>query len=716
MGWKKTTIAAATEYVLDTNRFLFTAAKVDWEHLVVLDFETFWSDDYTLSKLSTSEYVRDKRFEAQMVGLKVGHADVEVIPYNKIRSRLRKINWSQHDLLCHHTQFDGFIMSHHYGIVPRKYYCTLSMARGWLSNDIGAGLDDVSKFLGRQGKVDGGVASFNMKNFHAKDMHPQVFAKGMEYCAGDITECFEIFRTLLPNFSQEEIDLIDLTCQMFCCPVLKLDERLCREAMEQEIKERDELLLSIVDVGTTAAGLDNEALRTLTGCPVATGSTAEKRIYYEALRAKITNTQAKIHVARKTLGSNEKFADLLRAEGVDPPYKISPTWMKLDEDERERRIEDKYTYAFAKDDIGFIALMEDADSDRILELCEARIAVKSNMNITRSERFLLSGSGGKSMPVYYKYAGAHTWRFGGGDKRNWQNLKRGGILRRCIYAPRGHALLWADSSQIEVRVNAWLWGQHDLLEDFRDGVDIYSKFGTETIYRYPVSRATPNERHVSKTAILGLGYGMGAEKFKNGLAQGKGGPRVVISDDFASEVVWAYRKRFAKIAAGWKICDKIIFDMANGRQGEYACLRWEKETLWLPNGMRMKFPNLEYDEEKGWSYTRKGARIKLYGAKLNENIVQALARIIVAANQMLAIGKKLPVVMSTHDETVALVPLDPHEPKRVKCDDKFDWSKFKPQGPASRALVEVRKIMKTPPEWCADIPLDCECGYAANYD
>ena len=688
MGWKKLSpVARATDFYLESNRFLYTAAKVDWEHLVTLDFETYWADDYTLSKSSTSEYVRDKRFEAQMVGVKIGLGPVEVIPYNRIRSFLRRINWATHDLLCHHTQFDGFILSHHFGVVPRKYYCTLSMARAWLSNDIGAGLDDVSKFLGREGKLDGGKASHDMKGYRAKNMHPQVFAKGMEYCAQDTLECHEIFRILLPNFSQEEIDLIDLTCQMFCCPVLKLDEKLCRVAMEQEIKERDDLLLSIageVDVGD----LSNEALREITG------EQARGKAEHDILRALVSQRDARLYVARKTLGSNEKFADLLRSEGADPPYKISPTWMKLDREEQEAQIDKKYTYAFAKDDIGFIALMEEADTDRIRELCEARIAVKSNSNITRSERLLRSGANGRAIPVYYKFAAAHTWRFGGGDKMNFQNFKRGGILRRCIYAPRGYVIIWADSSQIEVRVNAWLWGQEDLLDDFRDGIDIYSKFGTETVYGYPVSKATPLERHVCKTAVLGLGYGMGAEKFKTGLAQGKGGPRVVISDDFAAEVVRAYRKRFNKIAAGWQVCNRIIEDMASGRQGEYKCLRWEKETLWLPNGMRMKYPNLSYDEEEGqWTYTRKGAKIKIYGAKLNENIVQALARIIVAAEQMLAIGQKLPVVMTTHDEVCAIAPKEEAE----------RWQGF------------MAKIMRIAPKWCPDIPLDCEYGYSAQY-
>lgn len=719
MGWGKKLLAtakAAKQLVQCSNRFAYERAVIDWDHLVTLDFETYFDDDYTLKKMSTSEYVIDKRFEASMVGVKIGSADVVVVPWNKLRKFLKAIDWKKHDLLCHHTQFDGYILSHHFGIVPRRYYCTLSMARAWLSNDIGAGLGDVSKFLGRAGKLDDGAASYEMKGYRPKNMHPDVFARGMAYCAVDVQECFEIFKTLVVEFPLAELDLIDLTCQMFCCPVLKLDEERCRIAMEKEIKHRDDLLISIADPSITAADLDNETVRKIMNMPALPGSRVEKQAYHDNLRSKISPKIAQMAVARKKLGSNEQFADLLRAEGVDPPYKISDTWMKLDKDEKERRIDDKYTYAFAKDDIGFLTLMEDNEGDRVYDLCEARIAVKSNSNITKSERFLISGKNGASMPVYYKYAAAHTWRYGGGDKRNWQNLTRGGELRECIYAPSGHVILWADSSQIEVRVNGWLWGQEDLLEDFRNGIDIYSKFGTETVYNYPVSKTTPEERHVSKTAILGLGYGMGWEKFQRGLAQGKGGPRVIISEEFARGVVAAYRKRFSKIASGWKICDKIIADMAEGRQGEYKCLRWEKETLWLPNGTRIRYPNLSWDDEsEEWAYTRKGARIKLYGAKLNENIVQALARIIVAAEQMLEISRKLPVVMTTHDEVVVIVPRAAAEPKTLKGDDKYNWSAHKVLGEATRAAEFMRKVMKKPPPWAPDIPLDCEVGYAANY-
>ena len=119
--------------------------------------------------------------------------------------------------------------------------------------------------------------------------------------------------------------------------------------------------------------------------------------------------------------------------------------------------------------------------------------------------------------------------------------------------------------------------------------------------------------------------------------------------------------------------------------------------LWLPNGMSLKYPDLRkgFNAEKGyeeWSYQSGDARAKIYGGLLCENIVQALARIIVAT-QMLAISRKYRVVMTTHDEVVAL-------PKTRDAD---------------KCIAFMAKCMSTAPEWCSDIPLNCEGGYANNY-
>lgn len=174
----------------------FQPAPIDWGRLVSLDFETYYDMGYTLSALSTSSYVRDPRFEAQMVGIKIGHGKTRVVPRDKIAAEFKKINWGTHSMLCHNVQFDGFIMSERYGVVPKQYYCTLSMARALHSNEVGAGLHDVSVFYGGAGKLEGGVENMKGKSFDELWADKPLWNASAAYCANDVDEMFRIFQEM----------------------------------------------------------------------------------------------------------------------------------------------------------------------------------------------------------------------------------------------------------------------------------------------------------------------------------------------------------------------------------------------------------------------------------------------------------------------------------------------------------------------------------------
>ena len=666
----------------------------DWARLVALDFETYYDQDYTISKLSTSEYIRDPRFKAQMCGIKVGNGKTRIIPAAKIRAELGKINWATHSLLCHNTQFDGFILSHHYGIHPAYLYDSLSMARGLHSNDIGAGLDEVSGFYGGGGKIEGSLE----KTKGVLNWDKKLFAETATYCANDVDEMVRVFKLMLPKMPADEMDLIDLTCRMFCSPVLKVDILRVEKELERELARREVLMYDAV---TPADWEDAKLLK---------GKEKE-----------LEGKERDLLIIKRVIGSNEKFADLLRAVGVEPPMKISPAWMKLGKEERESPEGEarKYAYAFAKDDIKFTDLpnmVEDwgfdlekpeqvklmvAKQERLQALVDVRIAVKSTTNVTRAERFLTAGKGGMSLPVGYAYYRAHTGRWGGQNKMNMQNLTRGGELRLSILAPRGHQIAVQDSGQIECRVNGWLWGQDDLMQAFRDadrgiGRDAYCNFA-DHVYGRTITKADKVERFVGKVCVLGLGFQMGPAKLQITFAKGAlGGPPVHFPLEQCKVIVNTYRMKNNKIQAGWKICQNIIEDMAAGREGSYGPLNWEANTIWLPNGMALKYPDLKKSMgDKGWeewTYQAKDQRKKIYGGLLCENIVQALARIIVAW-QMLQISRKYRVVMTTHDEVVAM-------PKTAQ---------------AEACIKFMAKWMSTAPAWCSDIPLNCEGGYDARY-
>ena len=203
--------------------------------------------------------------------------------------------------------------------------------------------------------------------------------------------------------------------------------------------------------------------------------------------------------------------------------------------------------------------------------------------------------------------------------------------------------------------------------------------------------------------VLGLGYQMGVDKFQMTLAKGAlGGPRVNFPRDQCAFIVSTYRSTNYKIAQGWKQCSAMIEDMAAGASGEHKCIRWGGDgegNGWvaLPNGMHLKYPNLKRarNDEKGfeeWSYQSGDTRKKIYGGLLCENIVQALARIIVM-EQMLMIDKKYRCVMTTHDEVVA-------HPRLRDAEKCYQF---------------MYQCMITPLWWCPDIPLAAEGGWAENY-
>jgi DNA polymerase len=383
--------------------------------------------------------------------------------------------------------------------------------------------------------------------------------------------------------------------------------------------------------------------------------------------------------------SNDKFAELLRDRGVEPPTKISPTT-------------GKETYAFAKTDKAFQAMLVSENPD-IKALAETRLAVKSTLEQTRTERFMRIAERG-ALPVPIKYYAAHTGRWGGDDKINMQNLPSRGdkTLKQSICAPKGHILIDCDSSQIEARVLAWLAGQDDLVESFERGEDVYKKMAS-SIYNVSVDKVTKEQRFVGKTAILGAGYGMGAVRFKEQL---KGQSGVDIDADEARRIIQVYRDTNWKIAHFWRACQNMLVQMSNrqrgsvGRNGLIQYKGYEGGgCIRLPSKLLMYYGGLDYEQgEKGleFSYDTRQGRTRIYGGKVTENVCQAVARCVIG-EQMLLIAKKYKVVMTVHDSIVCCVS------DRIQKE--------------AREYIET--CMRTVPDWCAGLPLDCESGIGRSY-
>ena len=600
--------------------------------IVTLDFETYYSSDYSLSlpEYNTSAYVRDKQFKVHCCAIKIGERPSVCHTGVNVDKALARIDWSKTALLAHNTSFDGFILAEKYGIVPAYYYDTVSMTRGLHSELTRASLDKIAKYYGLGAKHEGALANTKGK----RDLDDETMERLAQYCMNDNELCYAVFQKQIEVYPKKELDLIDLTIRMFCTSPLQVDVKLAREALAAEIFDT---------------------------------------------RAKVLRVQ----VDETHLQSNAKFAELLRAEGVEPPVKISN---KTGHE----------NYAFAQTDPEFIDLL-DHEELRVRQLVEARLAVKSTQTETRAYRLIQAGNTG-GLPVGYNYYAAKTGRWGGTNKLNLQNLPRvdpkepqpSDGLRRSIIAPKGHVLVVCDSAQIEARVNAWQAGDADLLEIFRNKGDPYCDMASD-IYGRRVTKEDKLERFVGKVAVLGLGYQMGHKKFQTTLAQGSMGPPVYLDTANASRIVNLYRGKRRKIALSWAKAATILQKMNAKIDGEWGCLTHEGHSIWLPNGMGIHYPGLHYNGDQ-YKFRSHGVYIKVYGGLVIENVVQALARIIVA-EQMLEISKKYKVVMMTHDEVVTCVP----------------------RAQAKEVQAFMLKVMRTPPAWGEDIPLDAECGYAVNY-
>jgi len=384
------------------------------------------------------------------------------------------------------------------------------------------------------------------------------------------------------------------------------------------------------------------------------------------------------------LMSNQKFAALLRENGVVPPMKKSPTT-------------GKQTYAFSKTDEEFKALLEHPNN-YVQALVAARLGTKSTIEETRTERFIGIANRG-ALPVPLRYYAAHTGRWGGDDKVNLQNLPRKSELKYAIIPPEGYVILDSDSSQIEARTLAWLAGQNDLVQAFENGEDVY-KIMASAIYVKPEAEITKDERFVGKTTILGAGYGMGAAKFQAQLKNFG----VEVTLDEAKRIIDTYRTTYPQIVALWGAAGtalKAILQKQQTSLGRGGLLSVQGENgIILPNGLRLKYPNLRLHEtEEGKTEivydTKKGKATipnRIYGGKVIENVCQAIARIIIG-EQMLMIAKKYRVVMTVHDAIAIIVP--------------------KAEAEAAKEYVEL--CMRLRPQWALELPLNCEAGYGTSY-
>jgi DNA polymerase len=566
--------------------------------VITIDFETYYDREFSLSKITTEEYVRDRCFEVIGVGVKVDEKKTEWFSGTEaqIKFWLGKFEWDKSLVLAHNMMFDGAIMAWRFGIDPKGWLDTLCMARAVHGVEVGGSLKALAE---RYGIGEKGTEVVNALGKRRKDFSEEELKRYGEYCRNDVELTYKLFNILRADFPTKELKVIDLTLRMFTHPVLKLDLPLLEQHLLDVVERKEKLLEA------TSASKDD-------------------------------------------LMSNDKFAQLLIELGVDPPRKISLTT-------------GREAWAFAKTDEEFKVLLEH-ENVNVQALVAARLGNKTTLEETRTQRFIdIAKRGLMPVPLKYYAAHTGRWG-GDDKVNLQNLPSRGqnaGRLKSAICPPKGHVIVDADSSQIEARTLAWLAGQDDLVEAFDSGEDVY-RIMASTIYGKPQEEVTKDERFVGKTTILGAGYGMGAIKFQTqlktfsvDLPEDECKRIIKVYREAYPSIPNFWRSAQACL-------ESIIQNQANtlGREGvlEFSS---EVSGFKLPSGLWQRYDGLEKitDSEGKFQYqykTRRGMT-KIYGGKVVENVCQAIARCVIA-EQILRISKRYRVVLTVHDAIACVAP------------------------------------------------------------
>lgn len=642
----------------------------------VIDFESYYDKEYSLRKMTPAEYILDPRFECIGASISVNDTGLPlwVTPeelFQFLRGlRIRQLAGERITLVSHNSLFDMCVLVWRFGFVPDLMIDTMGMARalvaartGRVSLDVvgahlnvghkGAAVDSATGLTGKQiiGKASG--------KRRAEIEAAPWFGGYKRYACDDNDICRGIFKVLRRDFPPQEYLVMDTVLRCAVLPRLKLNHNLLSDNLIY-VKERKEMLMqrALASIGT----LDRSALM-----------------------------------------SNDKFADVLRSLGVDPPMKIS-------------KITGESCYAFAKADAAMGELLE-SDDPAVSAVVAARMGVKSTLEETRTQRLIniakLTWPGNTEgwAPIPLRYSGAHTHRLSGDWKLNPQNWTKpdkdnpkSGALGRAHTAPCGHVVLKADSSQIEARIVAWLAKCGTLLDGFAAKKDIYSEFAGGHIYHRLVTKADVKERFVGKQAVLGLGFQMGAPRFKSQVQKDS---RIILKEEIiislgeAQGVVNAYRRAYHEIPTNcWNRLGALIPLLATqDSKIEFGPVTFRHQEIVLPTGLKLFYHDLHQrvngEGRPEWVFKFGDKWERIFGGKLLENIVQALAACLnkAAMLKMRQLYPTVPLALQKHDELVYVPPVSM----------------------AHQMRDDLLTVMREPEIWAAGLPLDAEAAIGPSY-
>ena len=565
--------------------------------ILTIDFETYYDREFSLSKITTEEYVRSKQFETIGVAVKVNDDKTEWYSGTKeqVKFWLGKFKWHESIALAHNAMFDMAILNWQFGYRPKKIADTLSMARAIHGTEVGGSLGALVQHyqLGEKG-----TEVVNALGKRRADFTDEEIARYASYCINDVDLTYELFKCLAGDFPIPELELIDLTIRMFTEPVLKLDKTVLANHLVEIRSSKDMLLRNITE--------DKEELM-----------------------------------------SNPKFAEILRKCGVEPPMKISPTT-------------GKDTYAFSKTDEEFKALLEH-ENVNVQAVVAARLGMRSTIEETRTERFIEIGQRGLlPIPLRYYAAHTGRWggddKVNMQNLPRSSPLKNAIVApdgyfivdsdssqieaRTLAWLAEQNDLVEAfDKGEDVYKIMASaIYGkpQEEITKDERF-------VGKTTILGAGYGMGPAKFKVQLKTFNVDLSeeeckriISVYRETYPRIPQLWKQASSALLA--IANEQTAPLGREGALVVEGSK-----GIGLPNGLYIKYPNLR-----RWVNDQGKEE---LVYDTKKGKAVIPN----RIYGGKVIENVCQALARIVIA-EQMLMIAKKYRVVMTVHDAIACLIP------------------------------------------------------------
>ena len=647
-----------------------------YKQIITIDFETYWDTKigYTLSKMTTEEYIRHDLFHAFGCCVHEYGSDSPTtwVRGDRLREYFSGIDWGRTAVLAHNAQFDVSIMEWVYGVHPAFIFDTLSMARALRGVEVGNSLAKLADAFGLPAK---GTAVHSTNG--VAELDEVLESELADYCKHDVYLCERIFDRLVKGYPSKELRLIDMTLKMYTRPVLQLDALMLHNAIEKEKEDRDALL-------------------------------------------------QKLGVEETALASNPKFAALLEKLNVVPPTKTSKTTGKQAFALAKNDALFQTLLNGEREDVTLLcearlrvkSTTERTRAQRFLDISQ-RGALPVPLSYYGAQTGRWTAAKGSAINMQNLKRGSFL-RKAIMAPQGYQLVV--GDLSQI--EPR--VLAWLSDYQDMLTI---FRAGGDPYAAF--GSQMFNIPGL-------TKESHPDLRQSAKSALLGCGYGLGWAAFASQLLVGfLGAPPVRYEKDFAKKlgvdgkyidkflewddnytkmmeiphtctdqellihcvaakkIIDKYRGTAHPVVSFWDMCSGLIqTSLAGGQEFVYKCITFKKGEIVLPNGMSLLYPDLRQEkDEKGrsqWIYGPDAT--KLYAGKITNNVVQGTARIVMT-DGMLRTAKRYFVAGTVHDEQIVVVP-------DAEVEEAKTW-------------VLAQMVME--PSYMQGIPLDADGGAHRRY-